>query len=200
MDIFHEEFCPLRDISSSHAFENFFSQRYLGCIIILERLVEESRGVFTFRAKASIIDHIWALSKLATLKWHKERITLGPYLAQFRTPNHPASQWCNKNQHPMYSIVYGRTHHNVWKLQKSLIQHFERTELRLYFEWTKINQKCQNWSILVTFWKTWKLRINSATRQVNFKKDINWWKMPEIKKSNKTFLVIFKQCETLLCL
>ena len=24
LDIFHEEFCPLRDISSSHAFEFFF--------------------------------------------------------------------------------------------------------------------------------------------------------------------------------
>ena len=34
--------------------------------------------------------------------------------------------------------------------RKSLIQHCERSELRLHFEWTKVNQK---WSILVIFWK-----------------------------------------------
>ena len=29
--------------------------------------------------------------------------------------------------------------HGVWKSQKSLIQHCERSELRLHFEWTKNN-------------------------------------------------------------
>ena len=29
--------------------------------------------------------------------------------------------------------------HGVWKSQKSLIQHCERSELRLHFEWTKVN-------------------------------------------------------------
>ena len=37
--------------------------------------------------------------------------------------------------------------------RKSLIQHCERSELRLHFEWTKVNWKCQKWSILASFWK-----------------------------------------------
>ena len=32
--------------------------------------------------------------------------------------------------------------------QKSLIQHCERSELRIRFEWTKVHEKChQNWEI-----------------------------------------------------
>ena len=34
---------------------------------------------------------------------------------------------------------------------KSLIQHCERSELRLHFEWTKVTQKCQKWSIFAGF-------------------------------------------------
>ena len=34
--------------------------------------------------------------------------------------------------------------------RKCLIQH---GELRLHFEWTKVNYKCQKWSILASFWK-----------------------------------------------
>ena len=30
---------------------------------------------------------------------------------------------------------------------KCLIQHCERSELRLHFEWTKVHSKCQKWSI-----------------------------------------------------
>ena len=37
--------------------------------------------------------------------------------------------------------------------RKSLIQHCERSELRLHFEWTKVNQKCQKGSIWAIFWK-----------------------------------------------
>ena len=37
--------------------------------------------------------------------------------------------------------------------RKSLIQHCERSEQRLHFEWTKVNQKCQKWSILASFCK-----------------------------------------------
>ena len=36
---------------------------------------------------------------------------------------------------------------------KSRIQHCERSELRLHFEWTKVHLKCQKWSILASFWK-----------------------------------------------
>ena len=35
--------------------------------------------------------------------------------------------------------------------RKSLIQYCERSELHLHFEWTKVNQKCQKWSILRFF-------------------------------------------------
>ena len=38
--------------------------------------------------------------------------------------------------------------------RKSLIQHCERSHLRLHFEWTKVDQKCQKWSILASFLKT----------------------------------------------
>ena len=37
--------------------------------------------------------------------------------------------------------------------QKSRIQYCERSELRLHFEWTKVNQKRRKWSILASFWK-----------------------------------------------
>ena len=33
------------------------------------------------------------------------------------------------------------------------IQHCERSELHLHSEWTKVNYKCQKWSILASFWK-----------------------------------------------
>ena len=32
--------------------------------------------------------------------------------------------------------------------RKSLIQHFEQSELRLHFDWTKVDRKCQNQPIL----------------------------------------------------
>ena len=37
--------------------------------------------------------------------------------------------------------------------RKSLIQHCERSELPLHFEWTKVHKKCQKCSILTSFWK-----------------------------------------------
>ena len=37
--------------------------------------------------------------------------------------------------------------------RKSLIQHCERSELRLHFEWTKVNWNCPKWSILASFRK-----------------------------------------------
>ena len=51
---------------------------------------------------------------------------------------------------------------------KSRILHCERSELRLHFEWTKVDQKCQKWSILANFLKTRSLQSNSVTRQVTF--------------------------------
>ena len=35
--------------------------------------------------------------------------------------------------------------------KKSLIQHCERSELRLHFQSTKVHKKCQKWSILASF-------------------------------------------------
>ena len=35
----------------------------------------------------------------------------------------------------------------------SLIQHCERSVLRLHFEWTQVNQKFKKWSNLKSFWK-----------------------------------------------
>ena len=52
--------------------------------------------------------------------------------------------------------------------RKSLIQHCERSELRLHFEWPKVHQKSQKRSILASFWQTWSLHSNSVTRQVNY--------------------------------
>ena len=45
--------------------------------------------------------------------------------------------------------VKHETHfHILWKSQKkSLIQHCERSELRLHFEWTKVHKKCQKWLV-----------------------------------------------------
>ena len=38
-------------------------------------------------------------------------------------------------------------------LPKSRIQHCERSELRLHFEWTKVNWNCLKQSVLASFWK-----------------------------------------------
>ena len=37
--------------------------------------------------------------------------------------------------------------------RKSLIQHCERSELPLHFEWPKVQYKCQKWSIWWVLWK-----------------------------------------------
>ena len=50
---------------------------------------------------------------------------------------------------------------------KSLIQHCERSELRLHFEWTKVNQKMPKMVNFGEFLKAWSLRSNSVTRQVS---------------------------------
>ena len=75
--------------------------------------------------------------------------------------------------------------------RKSRIQHCERSELRLHFEWTKVNQKCQKWFILANCWKNLSLRSNSFTRQVIF----NRQKIDgKCQNSNAIFQVIFKHC------
>ena len=80
--------------------------------------------------------------------------------------------------------------HGVWKSQKSIIQLCERSELLLHkssFKNAK-NGPCGD------FLKTWRLRSNSVTKQVNFDRTKNWWKMLKLKILNTTFWMIFKHC------
>ena len=49
-----------------------------------------------------------------------------------------------------FDLFYGTVFENR---RKSLIQHCERSELRLHFQWTKVHQKCQKCSILANFRK-----------------------------------------------
>ena len=88
-------------------------------------------------------------------------------------------------------------HRHVFTLfenhRKSLIQHCERSELR-----QKLIKNAKN-GPFGEFLKTWSLRSNSVTRQVNFKRT----KIGEkCQNSNATFWVIFKQWmnKTLNCL
>ena len=70
--------------------------------------------------------------------------------------------------------------------RKSRIQRFERSELRLHFEWPKL-KKTKNGQFGEF------LKINSVTRQVSF----NRTKIPQFKNSNARFWVIFKQYENI---
>ena len=77
---------------------------------------------------------------------------------------------------------YDTVFENNWK---SLIQHCQRSELRLHFEWIKVNEK---WLILAVF-LSWRLRSNSVTRQVNLKRTKIDGKC---QNSKATIWVIFK--------
>ena len=59
----------------------------------------------------------------------------------------------------IYTWVSIKVSHNGAKInikcplkRKSLIQHCERSELSLHFEWTKVHWKCQKWGNLASFW------------------------------------------------
>ena len=59
--------------------------------------------------------------------------------------------------------------------RKSPILHCERSERGLHFEWTKVHQKCQKWSILASFWKQDKLLLIGQKLMENAKiKKKNW--------------------------
>jgi len=78
--------------------------------------------------------------------------------------------------------------------RKSLIQHCERSELCLHFEWKKVKWKCQKLSFLANFWKSescGQTVLPDRLRLIEQK----CWKIPKVKKSNATLWVIFKQCE-----
>ena len=57
--------------------------------------------------------------------------------------------------------------------RKSLIYHCERSELRLHFEWTKVYQKRQKWSILAIFRKA-----ENVTFLMIFNQFLSYHKLP----------------------
>ena len=70
--------------------------------------------------------------------------------------------------------MFGYIHkiHKCLKItEKSPIQ---KCELRLHFEWTKVDKKCPKWSI--SFLEAWSLRSNSFTRHVTFGDKYQSWK------------------------
>ena len=52
--------------------------------------------------------------------------------------------------------------------RKSRIQHCERSELRLHFEWTKVNQKCQKMVHFGEFLKKLKLAVKQFYQTGHF--------------------------------
>ena len=83
-----------------------------------------------------------------------------------------------KNEQTKYTVFENH--------RKSLNQHCERSELRLHFDWTKVYWKCQEWSILASFWK-----LEACDQPVLPDRSVLIGK----KLVNATFWVMFKQCE-----
>ena len=81
------------------------------------------------------------------------------------------------NHHPL--------HHGVWKSQKSLIQHCERSELRLPFEWTKVNEKCQLWRLFENLKACGQTVLQDRSLLIGHKLVKN----AKIRDSNETFWV-----------
>ena len=67
---------------------------------------------------------------------------------------------------------------------KCLVHKCERSELRLQFEWTWINQKCQMVQFGVFLKKTCGQTV-LPDRSILIGQ--NWWKMPKSENSNETF-------------
>ena len=100
--------------------------------------------------------------------WH---ICIKPSLIFSATVQTPSRDGCTAS---FIHTLYSETKKSFCKTQclkiteKSLIQHCERSELRLHFEWTKVSYKYQKWWIFASFLKNWSLRSNSVTSQVTF--------------------------------
>ena len=65
----------------------------------------------------------------------------------------------------------------------------EASYLRLQFQWTNAKNGA--------FWRGFaklKLTVKKCYQTGQFDQDKNWWKMPNLKNSNETFLVILRQC------
>ena len=83
--------------------------------------------------------------------------------------------------HKVYNTVF-ENH------RKSLIQHCERSELRLHFEWT-VHQKYHKWSILASF-QNLKLLVKKVLPDMSLligQKLVENAKMAKFKNSNETF-------------
>ena len=75
--------------------------------------------------------------------------------------------------------------------RKSLIQHCERSELRLHFEWTKSLLKSTKYD---QFWRVFE-NLKLAVKQCYQTGQISRTKIGvKCRNSNATFWVIFKQC------
>ena len=81
-------------------------------------------------------------------KVFKSQLTLGIRVTRFHALFHAL---LSVNASPCLLIGIFSAYTVFENHRKSLIQHCERSELRLHFEWTKVNGKCQKWSILVSF-------------------------------------------------
>ena len=82
----------------------------------------------------------------------------------------------------------------VKNLRKSRIQHYERSKLRFLLEWIKVDQKCQKWSILASFWKS-----KACGQTVLPDRSLLIWqklveKCQKLKNKNATFWEVFKHC------
>ena len=79
--------------------------------------------------------------------------------------------------------------HSVWKSKKKSHSILRSKWATFTFWVAKSSLKMPKLVHLGEFVKAWCLWSNSVTRQVK-----NWRKMPKLKNSNATFLVIFIQC------
>ena len=80
-----------------------------------------------------------------------------------------SKQWKKVAIFSSWLFSSGRSNITVYEnRQKSRIQHCERSELHLHFEWTKSSLKRPKMVNFGEFLKSWNFRSNRVTRQVSF--------------------------------
>ena len=100
-------------------------------------------------------------------------------------------QYHKVQQHTQFPIPFAENiFQSSFSHRISFIEHCERSELRLHFEWTNVNQKCQNWSIWASFWKP-----EACGQTVLPDRSILIGQKLVCQNSNATFWVIFQQIE-----
>ena len=109
-----------------------------------------------FRFSYSALSNTY--SKLTDLRSRKVSLRIHLILLEFISNNckevNPWKTWVGKLPILfMYNTL--KWNNTVFENhRKSRIQHCERSELRLHFEWTIVHEKCQKWSILASFWNS----------------------------------------------